>query len=130
MGVFIAISVMIFCLYKLFSGDSSSDKSNENEIIFKSSFTRGGSLIAPQKLIFKPSKITLITNAGSRELYTTTTTQTIPFKNIVGIQVTRNIIGCHILIIGKGFQNMLATDFTGADSNKIEQMINTILEKS
>lgn len=129
MGIAIALFVFLFCLYKLlFSGDSSNASSNDEEIVFKSSFTRGGSLVVPQKLIFTPNSVKLVTNAGKDSLWTTVSTQTIPYNKIVGVNVTRFLVGCNIVIIGKGVQNILATGFTGDDANKIEQMVNIIMD--
>lgn len=129
MGIVIASFVLLFCLYQLlFGGDSSTVSSNDDEIVFKSSFTRGGSLVVPQKLIFTHTSVKLVTNTGSDSLWTTTSTQTIPYNKIVGVNVTRFLVGCNIVIIGKGVQNILAIGFTGGDTNKIEQMVNSILD--
>ena len=129
MGIAIALFVFLFCLYKLiFGGESTKEIVYDNEIIFKSSFSRGGSLIVPQKLIFTKTKVTLVTNGGVDDFYTTTSTHSIPFNKIVGIKVNRYVVGCDILIIGDGVQNIFAKSFTGEQADKIEKIVNYILE--
>jgi hypothetical protein len=126
LSIIIALIIGICFIYSILPEPKIT--TSDDEIVFKSSFTRGGSLIVPQKLIFTSTKVRLVTNAGSRDLYTTTSTHTIPFDKIVGVKVTRFLVGCNILIIGKGVQNIYAEGFTGEDANKIEEMINLILE--
>ena len=100
---------------------------NEEQIIFKASFTRGGSLIAPQKLIFDNKNVTVVTNSGIDSLYTTVFTQTIPMSRITGYKINRFLIGCNIIIIGEGYQNMVLIGFTGNDSDVIENMLKYII---
>lgn len=128
----LTIICLIIIIYNLvgyvFSSDEDNNDKNEDEnITFKSAFTRGGDLFVPQKLTFTKSNVILETNHGLRELYTSTTKQTIPYSKLAGVSVTRNIVGCNITIIGHGVQNIVATNFTGEDANKIEELINKIL---
>jgi len=61
------IVLIIVCIRGLSSSKSSSSKTSNlsgNQIVFKSNYTRGGSLIVPQKLIFDRDAVTLITNQG------------------------------------------------------------------
>jgi hypothetical protein len=128
MGVLIASFVFIYCLVRLF--DQFSVDNNDDEIIFKSSFVRGGNLFFPQKLIFTEKNVTLINNHGFKDYYTTVSKRTIPHNKITGINVVRNFIGCNIEIVGKGFQSIVATSFSGESADKIEEILNVILNKN
>lgn len=128
MFIFILIIILLVCTYNFIYNLMSKNKINDDEITFRSSFTRGGSIIIPQKLIFTHKSIKLITNDGYSTLWTTTTTQTIPYNKIVGIEVKNFIVGCNITIIGNGIQNIFAKGFTGDDAGKIEEMIKIIIE--
>jgi len=130
----LVICFTLFCLYKFLGvvfGKSSSSVSNDSdEIVFKSSRVSGGALVVPQKLIFTQKSIKLITNLGGDSLWTAKKTQSIPYKKIVGIEVDRFINGCDITIIGNGVQNIYAVGFNGRNTNKIEKMVNCIIEEN
>lgn len=128
MGIIIAIVVVIFCLLMLF--DNGGISKTDDEVVFKSSFVRGGNLFFPEKLIFTENKVTLVRNHGSKDLYTSETKQTIPYNKITGINVVRNIIGCNIQIIGDGYQSIYATSYSEECAEMIEQFVNLILEEN
>lgn len=131
----LTITLLVIIIFSLvgyvFSNDDGEDydevKLDDDTVIFKSAFSRGGDLIVPQKLIFTKSKVVLETNHGLKELYTSTTRQTIPYTKLAGVNITRNVVGCNITLIGHGVQNIIATNFTGKDANKIEEIVNKIL---
>lgn len=124
-GVILTTIFVLLLIYAINNNSTSSDKSDE--IIFKSAFTRGGSIIVPETLIFDNDKVTWVKNHGLDYLYLNKTTTTITYKNVVGINVERNIIGCNIQIIGKGFQSIYARNFTNDDATKIELIINEVM---
>ena len=124
------IVLIIVCIWRLSSSKSSNSKTSNfsgNQIVFKSNYTRGGSLIIPQKLIFDKDAVTLITNKGLDSLYTTTYTHSIPNYRITGYRISRFLVGCNITIVGEGFQNIVAVGYTGRDADKIEGLIKKII---
>lgn len=124
------IVLLIVCIWGLSSSKSSNSKKSNpsgNQIVFKSNYTRGGSLIIPQKLIFDRDAVTLVTNQGLYSFYTTTYTQSIPNNRITGYRISRFLIGCNITIVGEGFQNIVAVGYTGDDADKIEGLIKKII---
>ena len=124
------IGLIFVFVYVLSSSKSSNSKTSNfsgNQIVFKSNYTRGGSLIIPQKLIFDKDAVTLITNKGLDSLYTTTYTQSIPNNRITGYRISRFLVGCNITIVGEGFQNIVAVGYTGDDADKIEGLIKKII---
>lgn len=127
MGQIIIIGlVMLILWYAAKNNKTSSD--NPDETIFVSTFTRGGSFVVPEKLIFDKNKVTWKKNHGIDYLYANTTSRSIPFKNIVGINIHKRIIGCDVEIVGKGFQSIYASNFTNEDVVKIENLINNIVQ--
>lgn len=124
-GYIIIIFIIFFIWFTIKNNKRTSD--NPDEIIFLSSFSRGGSLIVPERLTFDSDKVTWKKNYGIDSLYTNTITRTIPHKNIVGINVHRNIIGCNIEIIGHGIQSIYARNFKNEDAFEIESLVNRIL---
>jgi hypothetical protein len=125
--IFVIITIVIIFLILIFSYESPDSYIDDGDVVFKTSFTSGGSLMVPDRLIFKPKKVVLVSKSG--DLFTTTTVQTIPYKNIFGVKETQFIIGCNILIIGSGFQNISLVGFTKKDGKDIMKSINLILEK-
>lgn len=124
------IVLIIVCFLGLSSSKSSNSKTSNfsgNQIVFKSNYTRGGSLIVPQKLIFDTDAVTLITNQGLDSFYTTTYTHSIPNNRITGYRISRFLVGCNITIVGEGFQNIVAAGYTGSDADKIEGIIKKII---
>ena len=124
------IVLIIVCIWGLSSSKSSNSKTSNfsgNQIVFKSNYTRGGSLIVPQKLIFDTDAVTLITNKGLDSFYTTTYTHSIPNNRITGYRISRFLVGCNITIIGEGFQNLVAVGYTGDDADNIEGIIKKII---
>jgi hypothetical protein len=110
-----------------FPSNSKTSNFSGNQIVFKSNYTRGGSLIVPQKLIFDRDAVTLITNQGLDSFYTTTYTHSIPNNRITGYRISRFLVGCNITIVGEGFQNIVAVGYTGDDADKIEGLIKKII---
>lgn len=131
METLITIGIVIFCiicLVMLF--DNKSIDQTEDEVIFTSSFVRGGNLFYPAKLIFTEDKVTYVRNHGFKEwFYTSTTTQTIPYNKLTGVEIQKNIIGCNIKLIGNGVQNIYAMAYSEDQADKIELIVNTILDE-
>lgn len=100
----------------------------DKDIVFVSSFIRGGNLFFPEKLIFTKKMVTVIKNHGIENYYTSETKQSIPYNKITGINVRRDLIGCRIEIIGDGYQSIVSTPYSGVLADKIEDMVNIILE--
>lgn len=121
------IIILILILVFIFNFESPDSHVDKGDVVFKSSFSSGGSLMVPHTLIFKPKKVVLVTNTG--DLLTTSTVQTIPNKSIVGLNTTRFILGCNMLIIGSGFQNISLVGFTKKDTEAITKIIYNILDK-
>jgi len=108
--------------------DKSESIVSDTEISFTSSFVRGGNMFFPEKLIFTENKVTLIRNHGASDWYTTVTKQTIPYKKITGVIVHRFLIGCNIVIVGDGYQSIVATAYSGEHADAIEKIVNSIME--
>lgn len=131
MEILYGILFVIVCVvFLVIIFDNEKTHSTECEIIFTSSFARGGNLFYPSKLIFTEDKVTYIRNHGFKEwFYTSTTTQTIPYKKLTGIEIERNLIGCNIKLIGNGVQSIYAMAHSGEQSDMIENIVKTILEE-
>lgn len=126
------VFLIALVLWLLPDGKSSSNDGTNysgNEIIFTAKFTRGGNLIYPERLIFDNYNVSLRSNNGINSLYTTTGSQMIPNNKITGYKISRYLIGCDITIIGEGYQNILAIGYTGDDSNKIERILKSLINK-
>lgn len=127
MELLIVVCVIIFLIFFSFSKKESPNL-NGDEIVFKSAFTRGTDITAPEMLIFDQSSVTWRKNRGAGWFYAYSDSITIPYGSIVGIKTHSKMVGSDVEIIGKGVQSIYASNFKGSDVKIIEKIIKEIMK--
>jgi hypothetical protein len=91
--------------------------------IFKSSPTRGGSFITPEKIVITAAFFQWSFNRGINSLYIGRDTVTVPRKKITSVELIDKFIGTDILIWLESGQFICCKNFKSTDAKIINEII-------
>lgn len=95
---------------------------------FKSSVTRLGSLLTPDRLVLTDSAVTYKKRNSIRTSFLMGFDEvSIPISKISAVEVDRHLLGATIRIISTGTKEIEANNFTWDDALTIQRLINSMI---
>lgn len=92
--------------------------------VFKSSITRLGPILTPERIIIDDVSVTYRRRnqhlIGVDEI-------TIPLSRVSAVEVDKHIWGATIKIIAFGAQSIIADKFTWSDAKEVQRIINSMI---
>jgi hypothetical protein len=87
---------------------------------FTSSITRMGSVLTPHRI-----KITndIVTWSKRNSVLIGVDSTQVKRASITSVDIVDNVIGCDIVIHAQGHPNIIATNFSGSDAQRIRELI-------
>jgi hypothetical protein len=96
---------------------------NPADVVFKSSFLRGGNPIIPEKLIIDEKYVTWRKNRGLDFLFLSINSVTMQRKRITGVVIIEKLIGSDVVVMGEGGQNIRMSNLKQKDALEIKQLL-------
>jgi hypothetical protein len=87
---------------------------------FSSRITRMGSVLTPHRIIITNDMVTW--RKRNSVLVGVDSTQ-VKRASITSVDIVDNVIGCDIVIHAQGHPNIIATNFSGSDAERIRELI-------
>jgi len=87
---------------------------------FQSAFLRGGNILTPERIIITDDSVTW---KKRNSFLIGTDSKTIPIDSIASIDIDQKLWGANITITSFGQDKIEAKNFTGADADRIKELL-------
>lgn len=90
------------------------------ETEFTSTFTRGGNILTPERIIITEDSITW---RKRNNFLIGSDSKTIPISRVATIDINQHLVGCDITITSVGDDKIIAKNFTKSAAMQIKELI-------